>query len=340
MISVIVPIYNVEQYLDKCIDSIIKQTYTDLEIILVDDGSPDHCASICDHYAKKDHRIVVIHKQNGGLSDARNAGISVAKGDYIGFVDADDYIHPQMYEILYQNLVETEADISVCEFACVQENSNINGVEEDLSLFREVITKDSIMELLEYMNTITVVAWNKLYCSRLFENIRYPYAKVHEDEFVIHHILHECQKVVYSKAKLYFYLQRKEGITGQIRWKHVADGFEAYIDRIHFLKENDYSSMEVLSVIQMLNYIIKYYDKIAKVKQAKGLVKKFRVMFKMYYKDREVQNNLGRKKLRLFKCFVISPDLYYSIEVILEKGNEAKDRVKKKFRNFFGKRCI
>ena len=135
LITVVIPIYKVEQYLDKCIQSIINQTYKNLQIILVNDGSPDNCGKICDEYALKDNRIEVIHKINGGLSDARNVGIGRAKGKYIGFVDSDDYIEKDMYENMYNLLEERNADVCICNFYNVIENNNIiknpnNGIQE------------------------------------------------------------------------------------------------------------------------------------------------------------------------------------------------------------------
>ena len=141
-ISVIVPVYNIEGYLGKCIDSIIAQTYKDLEIILVDDGSSDHCGAICDKYAKKDNRIKVIHKPNGGLSDARNHGIEAATGSYLGFVDGDDYIEPQMYEKLHNALVENDAEMSICSFRYVGGYEERNG---RLSIADEVLTGREIL---------------------------------------------------------------------------------------------------------------------------------------------------------------------------------------------------
>ena len=126
LISVVVPVYNVEKYIDKCINSIINQTYKNLEIILVDDGSPDNCGNICDEYAKKDNRIIVIHKENGGLSDARNTGIEVSKGKYITFIDSDDYISDNYVSFLYNLIIEYKADISIGKHYVLYENGEIN----------------------------------------------------------------------------------------------------------------------------------------------------------------------------------------------------------------------
>ena len=178
LISVIVPIYKVEKYLHKCIDSILAQTYTNLEIILVDDGSPDNCGKICDEYAAKDSRIKVIHQPNGGLSAARNAGLDIATGDYIGFVDSDDYIAPDMYEKLYNALVKNDADMAICDY---QRFGNELPYDE-MSLTTEVITG---LQAMEKQNTVIncsfVVAWSKLYKSFIFSNVRFPVGKINED---------------------------------------------------------------------------------------------------------------------------------------------------------------
>ena len=134
LVSIIVPVYNVEKYLERCLDSLINQTLKDIEIILVDDGSTDDSGNICDKYAKKDKRIKVIHKENGGLSDARNIGLSIANGRYLQFVDSDDFIHKQMIEILYNTIINNNADISICDFDKVYENTKIKYNTKEISL--------------------------------------------------------------------------------------------------------------------------------------------------------------------------------------------------------------
>ena len=193
LVSVIVPIYKVEPYLKKCVDSIRNQTYKNLEIILVDDGSPDECPKMCDDFAKEDNRIKVIHRKNGGLSAARNSGLEIATGKYIGFVDSDDYIHSKMYEILVGRLEEKSADLAVCR---VQDVFEI-GEEEALSTEEKVETMTNVEALKSiYGNwgTDMVVAWNKLYKRELFEELRYNEGKVHEDEFMIHKVLYNVKK--------------------------------------------------------------------------------------------------------------------------------------------------
>lgn len=221
LISVIVPIYNVEKYLHRCVDSILGQTYHNLEIILIDDGSPDNCSIICDEYAQKDYRIRVVHKTNGGLSDARNVGIEAATGEYLMFVDSDDFIAANMIEKLYHALLVNNADISICNFKYVDENGasilfNPRFSNSKLPIQDGVISGTDILKekLFATKCWYWVVAWNKLYKKSIFSEIRYPVGKIHEDEFVIHAILMKCDKVACVSEMLYYYVQRSDSIMG------------------------------------------------------------------------------------------------------------------------------
>lgn len=217
LISVIVPVYKVEKYLSKCIDSIINQTYKNLEIILIDDGSPDECPKICDEYSKKDNRIKVIHKQNGGLSDARNFGIDESKGDYITFIDSDDYIDSDYIELLYKLLKENNSDISICNPKYIYEN-NTEKINEDKKVDKkqiEVYTKYEAIETMLYQKEFDTSAWGKLYKSELLQNIRFPKGKMYEDLDTIYKIFLNADKITYTNLKKYFYLQRETSIMGK-----------------------------------------------------------------------------------------------------------------------------
>lgn len=244
-ISIIVPIYRVENYIGKCIDSIIRQTYNNLEIILVNDGSPDNCGKICDEYAKLDNRIKVIHKENGGLSDARNVGIEAASGKYIAFVDGDDYIHPQMYELMYNSIIENDADISVCRYKSVKEEESekyeqINNVEW--------VVLESDKDKFEYSlgpNTIVcfTVAWNKLYKAEIFNDICYPYGKIHEDEFTTYKTIERAKKIVYTDNELYYYVQRDGSIMNKAFDKRrlwILDAFQERLELYNNTKRFDW----------------------------------------------------------------------------------------------------
>lgn len=176
MISVIVPVFSVEPFLDECILSLLRQTYEDLEIILVDDGSPDCCGKICDHYAAIDKRIRVIHKNNGGLSDARNAGIDIARGEYIGFIDSDDYVSSDMFAFLLSLMEDTLSDISICGHV----KTTYRGKHRPLWHHRKVYVMDSeeaLAKMLQF-GYYESFAWNKLFIRELFESIRFPSGKL------------------------------------------------------------------------------------------------------------------------------------------------------------------
>ncbi len=212
-ISIIVPVYKVEPYLRKCVDSILAQTYKNLEIILVDDGSPDGCPAICDEYSEKDSRVRVIHKPNGGLSDARNAGLEIATGEWLSFIDSDDWIEPSMYETLLKNANIHDAQISV------------GGVLDELITDNEIIvTKTTagesvITETREKIDAISHFlshswsAWDKIYRREVFDGIRYPVGEINEDEAIALHLLDKCDRVVYTNEPFYHYIRRPESIT-------------------------------------------------------------------------------------------------------------------------------
>lgn len=211
LISVIVPVYGVESYLPRCVESILSQTYSNLEIILVDDGSPDGCPVICDDYAQKDSRIRVIHKENGGLSDARNVGINIAKGSYLAFVDSDDDIAQEYIQVLYTAAKKYEADITVVGMKQVFED--FPPVEDNNAVCLECCygTKDAIWELLT-MGNLSQEACGKLYRSELFDGIRFPVGELFEDLAIMYHLFLRAERVAYSSRPLYRYYIREGSI--------------------------------------------------------------------------------------------------------------------------------
>ena len=211
-VSIIVPIYKVEKYLEKCIDSILNQTYKNLEIILVDDGSPDKCPKICDDYAKKDERIKVIHKKNGGLSDARNFGINIATGDYISFIDSDDFISNDYVEYLLNLIVKYDADMSVILPLKFKEESKIKINQKNAKI--KVYSAYKALEVMLYQKEFDNAAWGKLYSRKIIKGIEFPKGKLYEDIGTTYKYILKSNKVVYSNAIKYFYLQRNDSIMG------------------------------------------------------------------------------------------------------------------------------
>lgn len=235
LISIIIPVYKVEKYLEKCIESVLKQTYTNLQIILVDDGSPDNCGKICDEYAKKDSRIEVIHKANGGLSDARNVGISKAKGRYIGFVDSDDYIKEDMYEILLNLIKKYDADVSICNlYDVIDGNECIRNKENGI---REYSRIDILKEILLDKN-IQSYAWNKLYKKELFDEIKYPIGKKYEDIGTTFYLFEKCNKIVVTSEPEYYYLKRADSLVNNVTESTIFDYTEIIIQRYLYIKQN------------------------------------------------------------------------------------------------------
>ncbi len=235
-ISVIVPVYKVEDYLHRCVQSILSQTLKDLEVILVDDGSPDGCGVICEEFAAKDSRVKVIHKENGGLSDARNAGLDMATGDYIGFVDSDDHIRPTMYQRLLQALEENGADMSLCNYAYVDGQDRVDGTMR-CSMESGVLSRSAALERLDTASpdySFYVTAWNKLYKRSLFDSLRFPVGKLHEDEFVAHHIFDRCRCIAVVGEELYRYVQRSGSIMRGGVSVRSLDGVYALYDRYEF----------------------------------------------------------------------------------------------------------
>ncbi|MBR3241542.1 MAG: glycosyltransferase [Parasporobacterium sp.] len=233
LISIIVPVYKVPQYLDRCVESIIGQTYDNLEIILVDDGSPDNCPAMCDSWAGKDSRIRVVHKENGGLSDARNAGLEIAAGELIGFVDSDDWIAPEMYERLKKALDNDQSDIAACtvemvwkdgtpdSILTVRENCVLERIEAQLALMKETKLKQPV--------------WYKLYRKSVVAGIPFEKGKLHEDVYWSYQVVGNAKRVSVIDYVGYFYWQRSGSIMGNNYSLKRLDSIEAIERRYKYI---------------------------------------------------------------------------------------------------------
>lgn len=224
LINIIVPVYNVEKYLNKCVDSILVQTYKNIRVILVDDGSPDACPQICDEYAKKDSRVIVIHRENGGLSAARNSGLDrlwngglSEQGDYVAFVDSDDYVAPDYIAFLYWLLTENDADIAQCgHYVVFSENRKVDKNAEHHTV---VLNKKEAIESLCYNGIWDVTACNKLYKLSVFKDLRFPEGKLYEDTATSYLVVDNADRLVVNMEPLYYYVQRYESIANGVKWK-------------------------------------------------------------------------------------------------------------------------
>lgn len=316
LISVVVPVYNVKNFLNRCIDSIISQTYKNLEIILIDDGSYDGSETICDEYSNQYKNIEVIHKKNSGLSEARNVGLEKSTGKYIMFIDSDDFINEKMVETLYNNLKNENADISVCRPYLFEVEEKIP--KADLEKVNQKLVTYNDVEILKHMYDdylITVTAWNKLYKKELFNNIRYPKGGLIEDSAVIHYLLNECNRIVYSNLELYYYFQRDNSIMHELNYK-LLDELDWLEDRIKFFEKLGYSNEEFFK-----KTIEKYFEAFSNwmyvlIKNngysAKHMQRYF-IQYKRIYMKYGKNINYSKKKAKLMIRFQY---LYYYIKGI------------------------
>lgn len=251
LISIIVPVYNVENFINECIDSIINQTYSKLEIILINDGSADKSGEICEEYAKKDQRIKVYHKKNGGLSEARNMGLDKATGSYISFIDSDDYVHPRFIEILYDNLLSQCSEISFC---------SITSSDFKISNEASYLDFDSFMHFKNQLEA--VIMCNKLFKTNIWNSVRFEIGRFHEDEFIFHKIFYK-RSFSYTASKLYFYRKREGSIMSTSNEKRRNDARKAFDERYLFFKNQngEYTKKIIQDIIYLnLRYFNTYRD--------------------------------------------------------------------------------
>lgn len=308
-ISVIIPIYNVENYLSVCIDSIINQTYKKIEIILVNDGSTDNSGLICDEYSAKDSRIKVYHKKNGGLSDARNYGVSKANGEYIYLIDSDDFlVRNDTIEILYKSIIENNAQISIANYIeYFSNNESALSEKKENYNFMNFTSEESIYNLYNYKDykSSFIVAWNKLYKKSLFDNINYPVEKLHEDEFTTYKLYLEAKTIVFVDIETYAYRQREGSIMKSNYNLGRLDAIEGIEERMSVLisknidvSETQYFYCNLLSfnmyMLKQNNYIdIDIYNTLFQkfknlyplVKNKYNLKRKVKLFILRYFND-------------------------------------------------------
>ena len=312
LISIIVPVYNVSKYLRTCLESIRKQTYKNIEVILVDDGSLDGSQKICDEYTHIDERFICIHKKNGGLSDARNEGIKLASGKYGMLVDSDDYIHRDSVRVLYQNLIQYDADLSIGNYRRVKPEETVDLDSNPDNKILEFSTESALRELceLEY-NYFTAnhiqqftSAWNKLYKIELLKTIPFPKGKVFEDVATAHAFINSAKKVVYTDAILYFYLIR-EGSISRVAIKNT-DMISAFEDRIAFFLEHGRTSFLKNTYSTYLTVLMRTYSHLIETPDSPRIKKEILEKIKNIYKNhKEIfeDNSKLKNETRLFITF-------------------------------------
>lgn len=296
LISIIIPIYNVEKYLNKCIDSVINQTYKNLEIILVNDGSTDNCGNICDQYKKIDKRIKVIHKKNGGVSSARNVALSNIKGEYIYFIDSDDYIEKDTIELLFNNIIEFDSDIACCNYYKEYDNEKKDII---ISNLKQIMNREEFLNSILNDNSISGYLWNKLYKRELFDkNIRFDESiKIMEDLIVNLNITKNISKISYVDKPLYHYVQRSNSALNSKDILKMKGSLNSYVQIIELLGHFEH----ILINKYKLNFIIEYL--IIKIYSKEFDDRNFNIIINDYIKL-GILKTKGNLKLKI-KAFVL-----------------------------------
>lgn len=297
LLSIIVPVYNVKPYLKKCVESIINQTYTNLQIILVDDGSTDGSQNICDEFAQKDSRIVVIHKENGGLSTARNMGMDKAKGEYIAFVDSDDWLEPNMYYDLITQLEKHNADIAVCSFyECKDDKKNAIGDSRSVKILN---TED----IFSNKNQLRFLAWNKIFRKSFVERLRFVPGQVYEDFHFCRQVFLQTKKLVYLDAPLYNYRVSRPGNTNSSFKPGRMCIFGEFDALINDLAALHYNKARAAMIIYALEFYRRLYKEACELNASVEIKEKIRKNFVNYYNICREENIKVAKGLRLFYLF-------------------------------------
>lgn len=310
LISIVVPIYNVEDYLKECIDSICGQSYKNIEIILVDDGSTDGSPAICDVYAGLDNRIRVIHKKNGGLSDARNCGLEVARGEYVAFVDSDDYVNERFIEFLYNAMEDCNAQIAVCSYQKVYDTPIAKS-----ELPKYVIEEKNSISFLESLyqgkySDMGFVAWNKLYKRQLFveNNILYPKGRIYEDTFTTYKLLYFAEGIAIVDYPLYCYRMRSGSIMqSKIMMDRCRDWIDSDLSAVDFFREKREQRLFDLALNAFLRSQIIQYKMLTKNDKewARYILNSYRECYR---------KNIGKSRIRkhkklIYRIFMLTPDL-------------------------------
>lgn len=313
LITVIIPVYNVEKYLSECINSIIKQTYTNLEIILINDGSTDNSPNICIQFQEKDNRIKLINKENGGLSSARNAGIDIAKGKYLVFVDSDDYVDVKYIEKLYNLATINKTKIAQC--AIWKVNDEKEKIEKIGYSSNEIKNgKEMIKDIYSNHWLENIVVWNKIYEKSIFKNIRFPLGKINEDEFTTYKILYNETKISITDDSLYFYRQSNNSLMRKkfnIRRLNLLEALEG---RIEFFYKNGEIELYDMTIKAYLNKCIESYMNVRiYIENSKDIQKMIKRKY-FEYSEKIFKNKLKIKEKIKILFFRFFPNYYYYIK--------------------------
>lgn len=323
LITVIVPIYKAEKYLDRCVSSIVKQTYSELEIILIDDGSPDMCPKICDRWNMQDSRIKVLHQKNSGVSMSRNVGIKSAKGNYIMMVDSDDYLCPNMIENMYNTLCKKNVDLVICGFEkgkdsafefIKRKNETVEIIDAEEALKRIYIDDERALQY--------VAPWGKLYKKQLFEGINYPKGKIFEDIYVTHQLLYRCKKIAVLSQKLVYYFQHSTSIMNSGFHIGKLDYLEALKERVEFFEKCKLRELEEIAYDEYIHALIWEYSRARDLLFNKNAMKNIMNQYRTVYRKGYSSKRYSQENRLFLYTFNWNPELiilYWKIKGKLKK---------------------
>lgn len=307
-ISVIVPVYNVEQYLERCVNSIINQTYENLEIILVDDGSTDRSGEMCDSFAEKDERIKVVHKENGGASAARNRGLDICLGEYVTFVDSDDWLDIHMYKDLMELMVNMDADIVECNWEVIyDEMKDIKQPVTEVTVLRQVEAEKA---LFDGSGRATILPWNKIYKKNLFKNNRFPEGMMCEDQWLLPKIYLKSKQSIYVNQKYYYYYQSPNSVMRSSFGKKNLAALVAFEETRKLYLENGLQDLVQWCDTAYSFLLIKYYNLSLKKLESRSIAQKIKGCFNKRLKEYLRNPHLNKKQKLLLIGYYIMPQLY------------------------------
>lgn len=311
LISVIIPIYKAERYLDRCVNSIVKQTYSNLEIILVDDGSPDKCPELCDAWLMKDKRVKVIHQDNQGVSVARNTGISSAKGNYILMVDSDDYIAIDMIEKLFFAMKNSNADVALCDYIKGSEETiDFKGLQNS-GMIEEISAKVALERIYlgDHQAIQYVAPWGKLYKRELFKGINYPIGKIFEDIYVTHQLLFRCNTIAVLFDRLTYYFQHPDSIMNKGFHIGKLDYLEALKKRISFYEEHGLTELQWVAYDEYLHALIWEYSRARDILSNRNAMKDIVASFRKVYIKGYASKRYPKESAIFLRAFHLNPEL-------------------------------
>ena len=324
MITIVVPVYKVEEYLHRCVDSILNQSYTDFQLVLVDDGSPDNCGKMCDNYTEKDSRVFVIHQKNGGLSAARNTGINwfyeQNNSDYITFLDSDDWVHPDYLKTLLDGITKNDVKISVCNYKRV--NTEVPH-ESFIDFSYELTTPEDFLVNHSWQYNY---AWGKLYHKSLFDDVRYPVGKNFEDTFTTYKLLHKCEKIAYTDLQLYYYLRNEAGIS-RSPWKpSELVIFDAMQEQMQFYKEK---GLQKAFDKEFQLFVHHHAYQIVRIKENKNELHKNKAILKDIKKNLKKHLKENRDKFNVHNMTYSYESAYPLVMKLYALASKSKERLQK-----------